>query len=394
MAVDYGTIFSILSSLPGGNSSVNQGSGSWGADGSFTSGSSAGSLTPSKSTALDFSSLTPAAPVRPDYTPYKAETFDASVSGGPGSDLGWEWTRGIKSRQQHETEQQNQAAQHLQNYQIDLGNYEDAMYQQQQQLQNINNQLASQGLTPAANLGEAIFASEYLPQYNENSAIWNRYASMPGVEAGNMATWTPEMLQANQRNTEMRNQLGVSDATGAQFTGMYNVGKPTYERAAAEEQTAYERQMYEQELTRAAESEDYQRMYNVWTTLGYVPDETVGAVLGVPAGTKTSDQAYRDATVAIQQAQLALSRASAASKSSSDSGSSPSSTDYTNMRWVEDQARKLLEKEMSGENSNVPSRVWLGEGEPEQGKWTPNAIYEAYKRDLYRSLGYMGDVTK
>ena len=41
----------------------------------------------------------------PVYTPYKAKEFDDSVSGGPGSDLGWNWQKGIKSKQLWDTEQ-------------------------------------------------------------------------------------------------------------------------------------------------------------------------------------------------------------------------------------------------------------------------------------------------
>lgn len=112
-------------------------------------------LTPSTS---DYSDLLPS---QPTYKPYRKEEFDSTVEGGPGSDLGWTWTKGVKSKQLFDNEQQAKADNVYKQYQTELQKWQDAFNVakaqkdlEQQNLNNYNTQLTAQGLTPMTSLGD------------------------------------------------------------------------------------------------------------------------------------------------------------------------------------------------------------------------------------------------
>lgn len=67
----------------------------------------------------------------------------------------------------------------------------------------------------------------------------------------------------------------------------------------------YNRQIYEYEQNLAMDktAQEYQRMLNIWNTLGYASKE-VAKYFGVPEGTKTDDAKYREAELALERARL------------------------------------------------------------------------------------------
>jgi hypothetical protein len=100
-------------------------------------------------------------PSRPEFTPYQREEFDATVENGPGASLGWTWTKGVKSKQLWDDEQQAKADDAYKGYQTDLAAWTDAVNLwktnqelQQQKLENQNAQLSALGLTPSAYAGD------------------------------------------------------------------------------------------------------------------------------------------------------------------------------------------------------------------------------------------------
>lgn len=67
----------------------------------------------------------------------------------------------------------------------------------------------------------------------------------------------------------------------------------------------YQRSMYEYEtgIEMDKVAQEYQRMLNIWNTLGYASKE-VAKYFGVPEGTKTDDAKYREAQLALEKARL------------------------------------------------------------------------------------------
>ena len=66
-------------------------------------------------------------------------------------------------------------------------------------------------------------------------------------------------------------------------------------------------------------AQEYERMLNSWTTLGYATD-AVAKYFGVPEGTKTDDSAYRWAQFALQQATAGSSGGSGGGRSGGSRG--------------------------------------------------------------------------
>lgn len=135
-----------------------------------------------------------------------------------------------------------------------------------------------------------------------------------------------------------------ADIAEAEARGSYELASALYseyvradEALAARQQAAAELQYkYDALAQSAAESaasaelaaskQAQQTAMDVWETLGYANDY-VSSVLGVPAGTPTSDQSYRDAQQALKSSSSSGkgSGSSSSSKGSSSSSSSGSS---------------------------------------------------------------------
>lgn len=60
---------------------------------------------------------------------------------------------------------------------------------------------------------------------------------------------------------------------------------------------------YNERLRQYNAESEYQRMLNIWNTLGYASKE-VAKYFGVPEGTKTDDAKYREAELALERARL------------------------------------------------------------------------------------------
>lgn len=81
---------------------------------------------------------------------------------------------------------------------------------------------------------------------------------------------------------------------------------------------------YNQNYELDKSAQEYERMLNSWTTLGYATD-AVAKYFGVPKGTKTDDSAYRWAQFALQQATAGSSGGSGGGRSGSGRGRSSGS---------------------------------------------------------------------
>lgn len=76
---------------------------------------------------------------------------------------------------------------------------------------------------------------------------------------------------------------------------------------------------YNQNYELDKSAQEYERMLNSWTTLGYATD-AVAKYFGVPKGTKTDDSAYRWAQFALQQATAGSSGGSGGGRSGGSRG--------------------------------------------------------------------------
>lgn len=86
---------------------------------------------------------------------------------------------------------------------------------------------------------------------------------------------------------------------------------------------------YNQNYELDKNAQEYEKMLNSWTTLGYATD-AVAKYFGIPVGTKTDDSAYRWAQLAFQQATAGSSGGSGGGRSSGGRrGKSKSSGDDT-----------------------------------------------------------------
>jgi len=197
----------------------------------------------------DYESLASLIPSRPEYTPYVRQEFDDSPRSGPGSEYGWTWTPGIKSRQIWNQEQDAKAQDALNAYNAKLADWQnmveilkfDYLNKQQQrekELANLNTQLASMGLTPTTSLDD--------PSYKLNmlGAQWNAATDQATKDA------------IHQQAEAIRKQYwGVSGGPDGSLTAKYMTmaGTPTYERQFNEQKyaDALAQQAFENELTLA-----------------------------------------------------------------------------------------------------------------------------------------------
>lgn len=76
---------------------------------------------------------------------------------------------------------------------------------------------------------------------------------------------------------------------------------------------------YNQNYELDKNAQEYERMLNSWTTLGYATD-AVAKYFGIPTGTKTDDSAYRWAQFALQQATAGSSGGSGGGRSGGSRG--------------------------------------------------------------------------
>jgi len=113
---------------------------------------------------------------QPTYTPYTKDTFDDTVSGGPGSEYGWKWTKGIKSKELFDTEQQANADEKYKKYTTDLQNWQNALSiaqaqsaAKQQAYENQNAYLAALGETPLASTDDPSLQIRKLGQAYETA---------------------------------------------------------------------------------------------------------------------------------------------------------------------------------------------------------------------------------
>ena len=92
----------------------------------------------------------------------------------------------------------------------------------------------------------------------------------------------------------------LEDSAYSRFTSDRDYARTSYEsdRAFQEQQ-----RQYNKEFKRDQKAAEYERMLNLWNTLGKA-NKKVAKYFGVKVGTKTSDAAYRAAELALQRARL------------------------------------------------------------------------------------------
>lgn len=193
------------------------------------------SLTPtSMATKSDYESLASLIPSRPEYTAYVRQEFDDSPQSGPGSEYGWTWTPGIKSRQIWNQEQDAKAQDALNAYNAKLADWQNVVeilkfdylnkqQQREKELANLNAQLTSMGLTPTTSVDD--------PSYKLNmlGAQWNAATDQATKDA------------IHQQAEALRKQYwGVSGGPDGSLTAKYMTmaGTPTYERQFNEQKYA------------------------------------------------------------------------------------------------------------------------------------------------------------
>lgn len=91
-----------------------------------------------------------AVPEKPEYEPYKIKEFNPTVKDGPGEEYGWEWTKGVRSRDAWNQEQNLRANRAWQQYQDSLANWQNILNYNlnvtQEQQRRLENQYGQAGL--------------------------------------------------------------------------------------------------------------------------------------------------------------------------------------------------------------------------------------------------------
>lgn len=136
------------------------------------------------------------------------------------------------------------------------------------------------------------------------------------------------------RNEYNDNLAGISTLQGLDDS-LYNrfATDRSYNRGVYESDRDFNENVrqYNQNYELDKNAQEYERMLNSWTTLGYAT-KAVAKYFGIPEGTKTDDSAYRWAQLAFQQATAGSSGGSGGGRSgsgrrrSSGSGSSSGSS--------------------------------------------------------------------
>lgn len=139
-------------------------------------------------------------------------------------------------------------------------------------------------------------------------------------------TWVPTNTAINQFQQDEQAKYNAS-------LNDYNAQRQNWsDQNTANWQQYLERQRQQentQNTQTAAKKAAYEQAFNRWSTAGVVlPGDD--AILGVPAGTLTSDQKYRDASVAIDQANAATAARKAASGGSGGSSATPGGAGLNN----------------------------------------------------------------
>jgi hypothetical protein len=187
------------------------------------------SLIPSANTTRAMGLLVPSAIsedreilVRPTYTPYEYEEFDPRVKGGPGSDLGWKWEKGLQTRQLFDQEQAKKAeesrlayADALDAYNSEVAAKDKSNTEARRQLENY---YASQGLIapmqgdPSAEIRQWRAVYDNAPQGTEGDTI--RQLAHAQAEALRQKAW------------------GVSGGDSGELASGYmtSAGLPTYDK--------------------------------------------------------------------------------------------------------------------------------------------------------------------
>lgn len=140
----------------------------------------------------------------------------------------------------------------------------------------------------------------------------------------------PSLMETayNKYRNEYNDALaGIGTLQGLDDSG-YNrfANDRSYDRGVYESDRDYDRNVfvndrdfnegvrqYNQNYELDKNAQEYERMLNSWTTLGYATD-AVAKYFGIPKGTKTDDSAYRWAQMALQQATVGRSGGSGGSR--------------------------------------------------------------------------------
>lgn len=105
----------------------------------------------------------------------------------------------------------------------------------------------------------------------------------------------PELMQADFNRFMTQREQDRSD-----LSLLASLDRQAGQDSLELQQWDWTKQQQEWENQRQQEQTAYQRALNRWATLGYA-DEQVSAALGVPVGTKTSDQQYQQSQLEYQQ---------------------------------------------------------------------------------------------
>lgn len=221
------------------------------------------SLIPTNQTAQSLADLIPD---RPEYTPYTRQEFDNSPRSGPGSQYGWTWTPGIKTRQVWDQEQDAKANDALNTYNSQLQAWKDMaeiikldwqnkQEQADKQLVLQNQQLAAQNLVPTTSL------NDISAQLRQNGAMWKA-----AYDAGNY-----ELAEKyHQANEALRQAAGWGSggADGSLTAGyMSAAGSPNANALAVQQETLVSQAKLRMSIP------------------GYEATAEDAAILGIPEGT-------------------------------------------------------------------------------------------------------------
>ncbi len=205
-------------------------------------------------TSLNYADLLPA---RPTYRPYEKQEFDDRVIGGPGASSGWTWKKGAELRQMWNDEQNQKADEVMQQHELDLAAWQDAVDlakaeedRRQQDLKNYNEHLSAQGLTPAVSLydpspvvrqAQSEWQKAQAAGNNQSMDYWHNVAEQARIGAGwgsggtdgsitagrltaaGLPTWERQYkdtaYQDALKQQEIENALALTKATGRGGSG-------------------------------------------------------------------------------------------------------------------------------------------------------------------------------
>lgn len=222
---------------------------------------------------------------------------------------------------------------------------------QQQQLRE--DFLRQQGIAREDQLrAQALQQQQQEQARQEQIATIGQYSRQPGGYAGEI-----------KRRKETPD---TSDDALIPYLEMARDQKLTGQEAAAE---SYKQQ--QQQLAREFEAMQYDRAMKMWKATGVVTPE-ISSILRLPAGTPTSDNAYRQAQLALQQYQAQTSRMRAQSRESK-----PKPVDIKAQK-------KEIDKATSGQLAGTPSQK---QAELITGMYESGKISQAQAQELIKQYG-------